>query len=434
MDCRKLIFASVVEWFNVSLSQSTGPPMTERSGFNPGVGKSAGRDKGQSGVGDPWWGPLVEHRHYRRSHQGAGERGGAMGGAHAVLNTADTSPTENIHGMPVALLAKELSNYWPQFPGMDWLKPTVHLERKGDTPLSAGSGLAGHSLVHDRPCGAYPDVLLHVLPSQVSEKVQDVMKDGRVCVTLGGDHSLSIGTVDGHVKARGDVAVLWVDAHADLNTADTSTTGNVHGMPVALLAKELSDYWPYLPGMDWQKPTLSIKQFAYIGLRSVDEYERVIMDKYSITAFGMEDIEYKGIINVVNEALQSIDPLSRLPLHVSFDIDCLDSLEAPSTGTYSHNRVFRPLYPLVRGGMSLREGIQVMEQAHRTGRLSAVDLVEVNPSIGDKRDVHLTLQAAKHLLQAVFGRQRRGNYPNDELVKLVNYNKLDKETNELSET
>nr|CAD7199523.1 unnamed protein product [Timema douglasi] len=84
-----------------------------------------------------------------------------------------------------------------------------------------------------------------------------------------------------------------------------------------------------------------------------------------------------------------------------------------------------------RGGMSLREGIQVMEQAHRTGRLSAIDLVEVNPSIGDKRDVHLTIQAAKHLLQAVFGRQRRGNYPNDELVKLVNYNKLDKETNVL---
>nr|CAD7260409.1 unnamed protein product [Timema shepardi] len=170
-------------------------------------------------------------------------------------------------------------------------------------------------------------------PFQVSEKVQDVIKDGRVCVTLGGDHSVSIGTIDGHVKARGNVAVLWVDAHADLNTADTSLTGNIHGMPVALLAKELSDYWPYIPGMDWQKPTLSIKQFAYIGLRSVDEYERVIMDKYSITAFGMEDIEYKGIVNVVNEALQSIDPLSILPLHVSFDIDCLDPLEAPSTGT-----------------------------------------------------------------------------------------------------
>nr|CAD7458141.1 unnamed protein product [Timema tahoe] len=125
------------------------------------------------------------------------------------------------------------------------------------------------------------------------------------------------------------------------------------------------------------------------------------MVKYSITAFGMEDIENKGIINVVNEALQIIGPLSNLPLNVSFDIDCLDSLEARSLGTP------------VRGEMSLREDIQVMEQAHRTGRLSIVDLVEVNPNIGDKGDVHLTIQAAEHLLQVVFGRQRRGNYPSD---------------------
>ena len=80
------------------------------------------------------------------------------------------------------------------------------------------------------------------------------MKEDRLCLTIGGDHSCGIGTIDGHVKAKGDVAVLWVDAHADLNTNATSPTGNVHGMPVALLAKELSDYWPYLPGMDWQMP------------------------------------------------------------------------------------------------------------------------------------------------------------------------------------
>nr|CAD7615412.1 unnamed protein product [Timema genevievae] len=141
------------------------------------------------------------------------------------------------------------------------------------------------------------------------------------------------------------------------------------------------------------------------------------MDKYSITAFDMEDIEHKWMINVVSDALQSIDPSSNLPLHLSFDIDCLDSLEAPSTGTP------------VRGGISLQQGLQVMEQAHRTGRLSAVDLVEVNPSIGDERDVKLTIEAAKYLLQAVFGHKRRGNYPNDDLIKLVEYNKPDKPTN-----
>ena len=89
---------------------------------------------------------------------------------------------------------------------------------------------------------------------QVSDSVNRILNEGRMCLTIGGDHSCGIGTIDGHVKAKGNIALLWVDAHADLNTNATSPTGNVHGMPVALLAKELSDYWPYLPGMDWQQP------------------------------------------------------------------------------------------------------------------------------------------------------------------------------------
>lgn len=88
----------------------------------------------------------------------------------------------------------------------------------------------------------------------LSNRVQEVMNENRVVVTLGGDHSVSVGTIDGHVKSKKNVGVLWVDAHADLNTNITSNSGNVHGMPVALLTSELSDYWPHLPGMDWQKP------------------------------------------------------------------------------------------------------------------------------------------------------------------------------------
>lgn len=127
--------------------------------------------------------------------------------------------------------------------------------------------------------------------------------------------------------------MLWIDAHADLNTNKTSPSGNVHGMPMALLASELADYWPYLPGMDWQQPVMSIRNVAYIGLRSVDSYERLVIDKLSITAFGMEDVENYGINTVVNMALDRIDPERRKSIHVSFDIDSLDSLEAPSTGT-----------------------------------------------------------------------------------------------------
>ncbi|EFN83886.1 arginase, hepatic isoform X2 [Harpegnathos saltator] len=232
--------------------------------------------------------------------------------------------------------------------------------------------------------------------SRLSECVQQVIRDDRQVVTIGGDHSVVIGTIDGHIKEKQDVAVIWVDAHADLNTNKTSDSGNVHGMPAALLISELSDYWPYLPGMDWQKPMLPIRNLAYIGLRSVDRYERLVIEKHGITAFGIEDIEHYGIHNVFHMALNKIDPHNEKSLHVSFDIDSLDPLEAPSTGTP------------VRGGLYLREAIHLMEQIYRTHRLSAIDLVEVNPQIGDARDIKITVEAAIHVIQAALGHMRRG--------------------------
>ncbi|XP_003485979.1 arginase, hepatic [Bombus impatiens] len=232
--------------------------------------------------------------------------------------------------------------------------------------------------------------------SYLSEKVQEILKDDRRVLTIGGDHSVGIGTIDGHVKEKENVAVIWVDAHADLNTNKTSESGNVHGMPVALLTSELADYWPHLPGMDWQQPMLSIRNVAYIGLRSVDRYERLVIEKFGITAFGMEDVERYGIHDVVYMALNKIDPNESKSLHVSFDIDSLDPLEAPCTGTP------------VRGGLSLREAVHLMEILYRTKRLNAVDLVEVNPFIGNQHDIQLTVEAAIHIIQAGFGYTRRG--------------------------
>lgn len=237
---------------------------------------------------------------------------------------------------------------------------------------------------------------------EVSKAVEKIIKEGRVCVTLGGDHSLGVGTVDGHIKAKdGNVCLLWVDAHADINTNKTSTSGNVHGMPLAILAKELSDYWPYLPGMDWQKPVLSLRNVAYIGLRSVDPYERLLIDKLGITAFGMEDIENHGISTLVDMALNKIDPQKKKSIHVSFDIDSLDYLEAPST-----------VLP-VRGGMTLREGIQLLEMIYRTGRLGALDLVEVNPNVGTDHEVTRTVEAAISIIMAGLGHSRRGLRPKE---------------------
>ncbi|XP_048515371.1 arginase, hepatic [Athalia rosae] len=230
----------------------------------------------------------------------------------------------------------------------------------------------------------------------LSEKVQEILHDGRQVLTLGGDHSLGVGSIDAHVKVKKDVAVLWIDAHADLNTNATSESGNVHGMPVALLTKELSDYWPYLPGMDWQQPVLSIRNVGYIGLRSVDRYERLVIEKFGINAYGIRDVERYGIHEVVHMALSRVDPDSNKSIHVSFDIDSLDPLEAPSTGT------------AVRGGLTLREGVHLMEEIYNTGRLNAVDLVEVNPQIGSEHDVGLTVAAAIQIIQAAFGYNRRG--------------------------
>ncbi|XP_038209517.1 arginase-1 [Zerene cesonia] len=233
----------------------------------------------------------------------------------------------------------------------------------------------------------------------VSKKVSQVLRDGRLAVTIGGDHSIGVGTVDGHYNVNEDMILIWVDAHADINTNKTSESGSVHGMPVALLVKELSDYWPYLPTMDWQVPKFSIKNLGYIGLRSVDHYERLAIEKYKVPTFAMEDVEDHGIEKSINNILHVLDPGQEKPIHVSFDIDSLDALEAPSTGTP------------VRGGLTLREGIKLMEIIHSTGRLRALDLVEINPAIGNDSDRKRTIEAGLCILKAALGFSRRGTAP-----------------------
>lgn len=89
---------------------------------------------------------------------------------------------------------------------------------------------------------------------EVSQNVYKILQDNRLCITLGGDHSMAFGSIDGHLKTNKDITVFWIDAHADLNTNFTSGTGNMHGMPVGILANELTSYWPPLPGLGWLGP------------------------------------------------------------------------------------------------------------------------------------------------------------------------------------
>jgi arginase len=233
----------------------------------------------------------------------------------------------------------------------------------------------------------------------LADKVGEIMNDNRMSVAIGGDHSIGIGSISGvlrKVKAD-DLCVLWIDAHLDLNTNATSSSGNMHGMPVSLLVKELRSEWPTVPELEWCQAQLSLKNFCWIGLRSIDYYERVMMEKYGINYFDMRDIERMGIEKVVQRALEAINPDGKKKLHVSFDIDALDPFYANSTGTP------------VLGGLTLREGVFLMEELHETGTLSSMDLVEVNPCVGDAKDVANTVNSAKLIIQAALGNNRSGN-------------------------
>ncbi|KAJ6636363.1 Arginase-1 [Pseudolycoriella hygida] len=257
----------------------------------------------------------------------------------------------------------------------------------------------------------------------LASKVEEILKDDRMVVTLGGDHSVAIGSIGAHLMHNKDIAVIWVDAHADINTSLTSVSGNIHGMTVAVLAKELESYWPQLPGMEWLKNKLSLKDIVYIGLRSIDPLEKLIMSKFNVHAYGMEDIDRYGIYDIVQNALQYVDPEKKKSYHVSYDIDSLDGLEAPSTGTRGYEEVSisfgitsSKLVISVRGGLSLREGICILEEIYDTGRLAAVDLVELNPAIGSEDDVSKTVDAAIQILKAACGTVRKGVLPNDAVI------------------
>lgn len=114
----------------------------------------------------------------------------------------------------------------------------------------------------------------------------------------------------------------------------------MHGMPVGMLAKEVEKYWKDLPSMDWHKPCISLKNVAYIGLRSIDPYEEWMIKRLGITAYDMFDVQKLGIATVVSRALEKIDPRNDRSLHMSFDIDSLDPCVAPSTGTPGKRNCF----------------------------------------------------------------------------------------------
>ncbi|XP_030256801.1 arginase-1 [Sparus aurata] len=237
---------------------------------------------------------------------------------------------------------------------------------------------------------------------RLSEAVRAVKKDGHTSVMLGGDHSLAIGSIHGHSAAVGELSVVWVDAHADINTALTSTTGNIHGQPMSYLLHELHAKVPVLPNFSWVKPCVSAKDLVYIGLRDVDPGEHYILELLGVKVFSMSEVDKLGVARVMEETCDYLSTRVKKPIHLSFDIDAIDPSVTPATGT-----------PVV-GGLTYREGVYITEHLCQTGLLSGVDLVEVNPLRGQtEQDVQSTVSTAVDLLLGCFGRRREGNHPTD---------------------
>ncbi|KAG2172308.1 hypothetical protein INT43_004850 [Umbelopsis isabellina] len=222
---------------------------------------------------------------------------------------------------------------------------------------------------------------------RVAQQVSDAAKAGDFVLTLGGDHSLAMGTVSGVFDAYPDACLIWIDAHADINTPESTESGNMHGCPLSFvmgLAGEISEF-------SWIKNCLASDRLVYIGLRDVDDAEKKILKDNNIKAFSMHHVDKYGIGKVVEMALDHVNPNRDRPIHLSFDVDALDPSVAPSTGTP------------VRGGLTFREGHYICEALAETGLLVAADIMEVNPALEDEQAVFQTVQVGCSLTRCCLG-------------------------------
>lgn len=221
--------------------------------------------------------------------------------------------------------------------------------------------------------------------------VGQALSQGRIPMLLGGDHCLAMGSIAAvaqHCQAKGlHLRVLWIDAHADFNTPAITPSGNLHGMPVAVLCGHGPDVLVQLTQVNRQ-PALSAAALRMLGVRSVDAQERALVHASGIEVYDMRYIDEQGMRAVMQQALMGVHPDTH-HLHVSFDVDGLDPFMAPGVGTP------------VPGGLSYREAQLCMEMIADTGALASLDIMELNPAQDQRNQTaHLVVD----LVQSLFGK------------------------------
>lgn len=206
----------------------------------------------------------------------------------------------------------------------------------------------------------------------LAEKVERVLDKGDFPICLGGDHSMALGTISGIAsfckKRKLKLGVIWIDAHSDMNTDETSPTGNIHGMPLAALMGLGCDELVNLLGFS---PKLYPENCVLIGIRSIDEAEKVNIKKLGVPIYTMNDIDKLSIHRIIAKVLKQFrEKVDHI--HISFDVDSVDPSVAPGVGTP------------IPGGLSYREAHLLMETIAECGCMSSLEIAEVNPILDHK--------------------------------------------------
>jgi arginase len=223
------------------------------------------------------------------------------------------------------------------------------------------------------------------LSNEVAELVDEAIGEGYIPIILGGDHSASVGSIAGAAKNHRRVGLLWLDCHPDANTPETSPSGNVHGMTVAI---SLGYGYPQLVNCASFSPKILPENVCIIGAKDIDRGEREFLERLDIKMFTLSDIEKFGIVEIYEQALSLVSKKTDI-LHVSVDIDVLDPVLAPGTGIVS------------RGGLSYREISYIMENLAKNNAPKSIDIIEINPLL-DVRNQTAEL-AVELLLRALGG-------------------------------
>lgn len=223
----------------------------------------------------------------------------------------------------------------------------------------------------------------------VNEKLyHEVLKsheEGAFPIVLGGDHSIAAGSIPATRKHYKNIGIIWVDAHGDWNSPETSPSGNMHGMPFSAVCGAGPDI---MACFDGEKEFVSTKNCVQIAGRDIDKYERIRMKEHGVTVFSIADIDRMGMPAVIEEAIKIASDGTE-GIHVSFDVDAITPESAPGTGTIVHS------------GLTLREAFYLVETLHESGKVIALDMVEVNPMLDNKNQ---TGEIASELILSMLGK------------------------------